>query len=142
MIVADRHIRIGTDVQSIAEVEASIAQFGDRYVRRIFTDHEVAACGGITTLAAPGLAARFAAKEATIKLLRPTTLVPAWRSIELRTRPGGAVEVCLHDEAADLAREARLGELSVSLSHGAGVGMATVVALAEPPRTPLTTRES
>lgn len=142
MTVADRNIRIGTDVQSIAEVEASIALFGHRYIRRIFTDHEVAACGGITTLAAPGLAARFAAKEATIKLLRPTDVVPGWRSIELRKRHDGAVDVCLHDEAADMAREARLGELSVSLSHGAGVGMATVVALTEPLLTQLTTRES
>ena len=123
-------VRVGTDVESIAEVAASLAQFGDRYLSRLFTADEVAACDPTTPAAASGLAARFAAKEAVIKLLSPATMVPRWRSIEIRTAPNGSPSVALHDEAAQLAREQGIGPLSVSLSHGAGIGTATVVALA------------
>lgn len=123
------HVRVGTDVQAIAEVESSLARFGARYTHRLFTEHEVSSCGGVSLAAASGLAARFAAKEATIKVLRPTDIVPRWRSIEVRRQPEGWVELHLFDEAAELAESEHIGELSVSLSHGAGIGTATVVAL-------------
>jgi phosphopantetheinyl transferase (holo-ACP synthase) len=58
-------------------------------------------------------------------------VVPRWRSIEVRTSPNGAPSLVLHDEAAELARQRRIGSMSVSLSHGAGVGTATVVALGQ-----------
>jgi holo-[acyl-carrier protein] synthase len=121
-------VLVGTDVESIDEVAQSLIRFGDRYARRLFTAHEIESCGGVCMAAAPGLAARFAAKEATLKLLRPTVTVPGWRSIEVRRQDGGWVELKLTGEAADLARATGLQEFAVSLSHGAGVGMATVVA--------------
>lgn len=118
-------VRVGTDVEAIADVAAALDRWGARYTRRLFTDVEIAECHD----AAPRLAARFAAKEATIKLLSPDDVVPQWRSIEVRTASSGAPTVVLHDEAADLARQRGIGPISVSLSHGAGVGTATVVAL-------------
>ena len=123
-------VRVGTDVESIADVAAALAQFGDRYLSRLFTADELAACGPITPAAAPRLAARFAAKEAVIKVLSPVDRVPRWRSIEIRNAPNGSPSVALHEEAAQLAQEQGIGPLSVSLSHGAGIGTATVVALA------------
>src|SRR5882724_396454 len=120
-------VRVGTDVEAIADVAAAMDRWGERYARRLFTDLERADCGG----SAPRLTARFAAKEATMKLLTPDAVVPRWRSIEVRTTASGAPLVVLHDEAAELARRRRLGPISVSLSHGAGIGTATVVALAE-----------
>jgi len=120
-------IRVGTDVEAITEVAAALDRWGRRYSQRLFTDGELAECGN----AAPRLAARFAAKEATIKVLAPDDVVPRWRSIEVRTSAGGAPSLVLHDEAAVLARQRGIGPMSVSLSHGAGIGTATVVALAE-----------
>jgi holo-[acyl-carrier protein] synthase len=94
----------------------------------LFTVAERAECGD----AAARLTARFAAKEAVLKLLAPDDdMIPRWCSIELRTAPNGAPSLLLHDEAAELARRRRLGPMSVSLSHGAGIGTATVVALTE-----------
>lgn len=120
---------VGTDIQSIEEVADSIVRFGSRYATRLFTDHEIDSCGGVNTSAAPGLTARFAAKEATMKVLRPTERIPRWRSIEVCRQPGGWVEIALHAEAAELARERRISDMSVSLSHGGDVGTATVVAV-------------
>ncbi len=37
-------LRVGLDLTSVAEVEDSVARFGDRYVRRIFTNHEIESC--------------------------------------------------------------------------------------------------
>ena len=120
-------VRVGTDVEAIADVAAALDRWGERYAQRLFTDAERAECGG----SAARLTARFAAKEATMKLLTPDDVIPRWRSIEVRTTASGAPLVVLHDEAADLARRRRLGPMSVSLSHGAGIGTATVVALTE-----------
>lgn len=120
-------VRVGTDVEAIADVEAALQRWGRRYARRLFTESEWVECGG----AAPRLTARFAAKEAAIKMLAPDDFALSWRSIEVRTAANGAPSLLLHDEAAALARRRRLGPISVSLSHGAGVGMATVVALAK-----------
>jgi holo-[acyl-carrier protein] synthase len=123
-------VRVGTDVESIAEVAASLKQYGERYANRLYTEYEIAACGGATVAAAPRLAARFAAKEAVLKLLRPKDLVPGWRSIEIRTDDFGAPSVHLSEEAAELAQLQGIGPMSISMSHGAGIGTATVVAMA------------
>jgi holo-[acyl-carrier protein] synthase len=122
-------VRVGTDVESIDDVRASIERFGARYADRIFTPHELACCGGATPLAAAGLAARFAAKEAVIKLLQPQAVIPTWRSIEVQRLPGGATQVALSDDAATLARRAGITAISLSMSHGAGIGTATAVAI-------------
>ena len=121
-------LRVGTDVQSVGEVAALLERYGARYTRRLFTEHELATSGS-QPRSAERLAARFAAKEAVIKLLAPTRTVPPWRSIEVRTASSGAPSIELHDEAAELARERGVGAISVSLTHGAGVGMATAVSL-------------
>lgn len=123
-------VRVGTDVQPVSEVAESLKRYGDRYTRRLFTDAEVAAAGGLSAAAAPRLAARFAAKEAVLKLLSPTEIVPPWRSIEIRTAENGAPALHLIGEAAELAAQLRLGEIALSMTHGAGIAAATVVALA------------
>ena len=48
-------------------------------------------------------AARFAAKEAALKALRPDTTAIDWRSIEVRRHASGWCDVVLHGEAAALA---------------------------------------
>jgi len=83
-------VRVGTDVEAIADVAAALDRWGERYARRLFTTAERAECGG----AAARLTARFAAKEAAIKVLAPDDLVPRWRSIEVRTSASGAPASC------------------------------------------------
>ena len=117
-------IRVGTDLTRVADVAASIACFGDRYLRRLFTEHELASTG-----AAPErLAARFAAKEATVKVLRPAGAQPDWRSIEVRRDEVGACHLRLSGTAAAMARAAGITELAVSLTHEHDLAAAVVVA--------------
>ena len=120
-------IRVGTDLVMVGQVADSIACFGDRYLRRVYTEHEIDSCGG----ASAGLAARFAAKEAALKVLRPTGYRPQWRSLEVRRHDGGWCSMSLSGYAAELATQAGLGELAVSLTHEEGIAGAVVVALCQ-----------
>jgi holo-[acyl-carrier protein] synthase len=122
------------DLVSVEEVAASVDHFGDRYVTRVFTPHEIETCRiterpaeGRAGYAVESLAARFAAKEAVVKVLRPVEMQPDWRSIEIHRMTGGWCEIRLSGQAAELAAEAGIGELTVSLSHEASVAGAVVV---------------
>lgn len=121
-------ILVGTDIQPIDEVATSMLQFGERYTRRIFTDHEIECCGENPIAAATGLAARFAAKEAVLKILDSTSSVPPWTSIEVQREARGAPKIVLRFEAADLAHNQGIENISLSLSHGGGIACAVVVA--------------
>ncbi len=59
---------IGNDLVDIRRIESSLERFGDRFVRRIFTETEQKRSEGRATRAA-SYAKRFAAKEACAKAL-------------------------------------------------------------------------
>ena len=122
-------LRVGVDLVRVADVAESLARFGDRYAARVFTPDEREYCRSDATQTAQRYAARFAAKEATLKVLRPACDDGvALQSIEIRRVTSGACEVHLHGEALTLARRAGIAELSVSMSHEDEYATATVVA--------------
>jgi holo-[acyl-carrier protein] synthase len=126
-------LRVGIDVTSVAEVAESVERFGHRYVHRIFTPHEVACSrrpgpgGGPSTYAIDSLAARFAAKEAVVKVLRPTGHRPEWRAIEVYRAPTGWTEIRLSGSAARLASRTGIGQMALSLTHQGSLAAAVVV---------------
>ena len=77
---------------------------------------------------APHLAARFAAKEATIKALRVDGAQPPWTSMEVRRHQSGWCEMHLSGKAARLAKTRGINQLAVSLSHEGDLAIAVVVA--------------
>ena len=165
-------LRVGIDLVSVSDVPASVERFGDQYVRRIFTPHEVDYCRGggrgeepvpaaetaptprpsrrqrpsdardrptPETVPTPSpcysyesLAARFAAKEATVKVLRPVGARPDWRDIEVHRSSDGWTEIRLFGKAAVLAAEAGIDELAVSLTHEGSTAAAVVVGVCRP----------
>jgi holo-[acyl-carrier protein] synthase len=126
-------LRVGVDLVPVADVAASVERLGHRYLYRVFTPHE-RACA--RTAAGPlrdgysmeSLAARFAAKEAAVKVLRPTGARPEWRSIEVHRVGGGWCELRLSGLAASLAAEAGITTLAVSVTHESMMAAACVVA--------------
>ncbi len=135
------NVRVGVDLVSVEDVRCSAEQFGSRYLARVFTSHELGCCPGDVSLAAPGLAARFAAKEATIKVLRVVGAQPEWLSMEVWRNEGGWCEMRLSGAAARLAEEARIKDMAVSLSHEGGMAAAVVVAICEPAEGPTDGRQ-
>lgn len=126
-------LRVGIDIVSVDEIANSIERFGDSYLQRVFTPHELQTCIGAAEVRASRLAARFAAKEAVMKVLRPDDHTPAWREIEVWRHEFGWCEIRLHGSAATLADRAGLGDLAVSITHDKGVAAAVVVTAAADP---------
>jgi holo-[acyl-carrier protein] synthase len=124
-------IRVGSDVLSVQQVTESVARFGDRYLMRVFTEHELSSADGSPLVRAARLAARFAAKEATIKVLRPVDYQPDWRSIEVQRHAGGWCTMALSGHASDLAEQAGITDMAVSLTHEGDLAAAVVVALCQ-----------
>jgi holo-[acyl-carrier protein] synthase len=104
--------------------------FGPRYLELVFTPHELECSNGAGWVQAQSLAARFAAKEATMKVLRPglDDIVP-WISIEIWRSASGWCEVILTGEAEMLATQNAVSDLAVSFSHEGQCATAVVVAM-------------
>jgi len=99
-------LRVGTDLVFIDTVRESIEAHAEHYLERVYTDREVEDCRGSNGIDPERLAARFAAKEATLKVLRPRDQGIPWNSIEVRRDPSGWVELELSGPAAALAADA------------------------------------
>jgi holo-[acyl-carrier protein] synthase len=125
-------VRVGADIVRVGDVARSIETFGDRYLTRLFTEHELQSCAGAPLVMASGLAARFAAKEATIKVLRPPVNSPPWRTIEVRRHESGWCEISLTGDAARLAADGSITSMAVSMTHEGDVAAAVVVAIGAP----------
>jgi holo-[acyl-carrier protein] synthase len=121
-------VRVGVDLVSITEVQRSVETFGDGYLDRLFSAHERASCVGDARTIAAGLAARFAAKEAAIKVLRPEGAAGLWRSIEVVRAESGACDLRFTGEAAVLAKDAGIETVAVSLAHEHDMAVAVVLA--------------
>jgi holo-[acyl-carrier protein] synthase len=122
-------VRVGCDLVRVAAVADSLAAFGERYLRRIFTAQEALDCrAGRTRISVESLAARFAAKEAALKVLRPDRHWFDWRTLEVVKAPQGWVRLHLHGLAATAAAAQGLDGFSLSFSHEGGYAMAVVMA--------------
>ena len=126
-------LRVGFDLVQISRIADSITQFGDIFKRRLFTQGELDYAHRSEGLCAERLAARFAAKEATIKALKLGNTGIGWREIEVRRLHDGDCEVALHGRVAQLARSMRVAQIGLSLSHEGDYAGAMVTVLFSPP---------
>jgi holo-[acyl-carrier protein] synthase len=122
-------LEAGVDLVEIPRVERLVRRYGERFRTRVYTDQEWTDCAG----RAESLAARFAAKEATIKALGSPAA--ALHEIEVVRRPGSRPRIRLRGRAARVARELGVRQLALSLSHGQEHAVAVVVLIrgGEPP---------
>lgn len=114
------------DLVDIAGVALSVRRLGERHLRRVFTDHELSCCTGPPDVVATALAVRFAAKEATLKILGPVETRPDWLNIEVVRLPSGLCRLRLRGAAARIALERELGPFALSMTHEAGLAAAVV----------------
>ncbi len=125
-------IRVGVDLCATADVARAVEHFGDRYLQRLYTPAELAYCEAGGSQRFERLAARFAAKEATLKALRPADDGVNWQSIEVHHQAAGWCEVRLSGALADLARREGVQGLALSVTHEQGLAAAVVVAQVSP----------
>jgi holo-[acyl-carrier protein] synthase len=117
----------GIDLVEIERIHASVERFGQRFLDRIFTPAEQAYCLR-KRKSAESLAARFAAKEAAAKALGTgISRGINWLEIEVFREPSGRPTLQFHGRAAEIAAGLGVAHVSVSLTHGADLAMATVI---------------
>lgn len=125
-------IRVGIDLVFADSIRESLTAHGEHYLTRVYTPGEVSDCTSGATVDADRLAARFAAKEATLKVLRVHDEPVAWCDIEVQRNPSGWVKLSLTGAAADLAERHGIAQLSLSLTHERGAAAAVVIAEIDP----------
>ena len=115
---------LGLDLCSVERVRRILeGRYGHRFVDRVYTEAEQAACESRADPAA-AFAARFAAKEALIKALgAPAGL--RFREMEV-VREVGAPTFRLSGQARAEVNHRRV-EILLSLTHDAGIAAATVI---------------
>ena len=121
-------VYVGIDLVAVEQIRESIARYGDQFLDRVYTAAELEASNG----SASRLAARFAAKEATMKALGRNDEGVGWRSIEVVGSGHGRLSVRLRDGAAALAADRGVTKLSVSLTRRRGNAAAVVLAETNP----------
>jgi KDO2-lipid IV(A) lauroyltransferase len=123
-------IRCGIDSVEIARVERLLADTPDGEITKLFTRRELADAGqGAGRVAS--LAARYAAKEACLKLfpkeLAAGRIEPADFSVE---RDGyGAPRIAFSAHAREVLDQARIADVAVSLTHDRTSASAVTLAL-------------
>ena len=121
---------IGIDATDIPRVAAMVAKHGDRFLRRVFTDGEIAYCTRHRD-PAPHLAGRFAAKEAAMKALGTGHAHGVlWTDVEV-VRDDGPPRLLLHGAAAARAAVLRVHQSLLTISHAEAIAVAQVLLIGE-----------
>ena len=117
----------GIDIIEVKRIAQSFEKFGERFLKRILRQNEIAYC--LThRLPAPHLAARFAAKEAVSKAFG--TGIGAqlgWQDIEVGRHDSGEPFVILHDGGLKLLSTRKGRMVHLSLSHTSEYAAATAI---------------
>ena len=119
-------LAIGMDLVAVRDVEESLARFGSRYVERVYTRAESAAAREGTH--AIRLAALFAAKEATFKVLEAHGEAIGWTNIEIDICARHGTSVKLHGAAAAAAQRGGIDTVDVSVAQCDGYAAAIALA--------------
>jgi holo-[acyl-carrier protein] synthase len=119
---------IGVGIDAV-DVERFRTVLGRRrgFVERVFTAAERAEAAARHD-PVPGLAARFAAKEAVMKSLSVGLGAFDFADVEVVRGDGGAPALSVTGRAATLAEARAVGGWYISLTHTAAVAMAVAVA--------------
>lgn len=124
-------LRVGLDLVAVSTVAESLrGPHREHYLERVYTEREVDACRGPSGRVEPEhLAARFAAKEATIKALPGAGEGVRLTQIEVVRDEAGGVSLALSGRPAELLAEAGGTTAALSLTHEGGFA-AAIVAIA------------
>src|SRR5436305_12787322 len=108
---------IGVDLIEVERIQHSLDRFGERFMKRVFTDGEIAYCQSMK-YPARHFAARFAAKEAVAKAFG-TGIGKAmgWRDIDIHKKRSGEPFIDLGGSGKSLADERNIRAVWISLSH-------------------------
>jgi holo-[acyl-carrier protein] synthase len=120
-------VGLGVDMEEISRLDEVIKRHGNIFLERIFTPAEIAYCQRHRD-PVERYAARFAAKEATMKALGTGWGKGVrWRDIEVTRMPGGRPTIVLHGIAREHAERMGARHVSLSITHSGNFALAEVI---------------
>src|SRR5687767_15309769 len=121
---------LGFDATDIPRIAATFERYGDRFLRRVFTDGEIAYCTRRHN-PVPHLAGRFASKEAAMKALGTGhSRGVLWKDVEV-VRVSGPPSIHFHGEAARVAERMQARRSLLTITHSDTLAMAQVLLLSD-----------
>ena len=121
----------GIDVIEVDRIERALTRpaTGERFRARVFTSGEVKYCESRGRPRYQSYAARFAAKEATMKALGTGwNRNVGWQDIEVVRPRGSRPTIKLWGKAAEFAGRRQISGFQLSISHSAVHAIAHVIA--------------
>lgn len=109
--------KVGSDICSIKRVEDVYAKFGEKFLDRVLTDGEKAYVMSRPRDFLSRVAARFAAKEATSKVLGTGFVGVGFKEIEVVRLSSGAPTIKLSGRAKNVAAKLGLTNFELTMSH-------------------------
>jgi len=118
---------LGIDISEVNRIEAAITRHGAAFLKRVFTPAEIAYCERHRNRF-ERYAARFAAKEATMKALGTGwTCGVRWVDIEVTRLPTGQPTMALYGATREHAERLGVGHISLSITHSGNIAFAEVI---------------
>jgi holo-[acyl-carrier protein] synthase len=124
---------LGTDICEINRIQVMYSKYGDRFLKKTFTDDEIKYCLAKSHHTIQRLAVRFSVKEAASKALRVGLNKLGWdkgiywKDVELIRYPNGNVGLKLSGKASVFEKELGIKNWTVSVSHSKSNAIATVI---------------
>jgi holo-[acyl-carrier protein] synthase len=117
----------GVDIAEVPRIRQTIERFGDRFLRRIFTEGEIRYCER-KARRFESYAARFAAKEAGMKALGTGwSRGVRWRDIEVVRPRGQRPTIQFHGQASAIAATLGTNNIALSITHTSEEALAHVI---------------
>jgi holo-[acyl-carrier protein] synthase len=124
-------IGTGIDVIEVARIERALTNSvtGERFRNRVFTADEISYCESRGKGRYQSYAARFAAKEATMKAMGTGwNRNVGWSEIEVVRERGKAPTIALHGKSAAFAGRKNIARFHLSLTHTVDQAIAHAIA--------------
>ncbi len=127
------NVYVGTDIIEVDRIKSSIADYGDKFINKVFTKEEIQYCEGKSDVKYQHYAARFAAKEAAFKaissLLKNEYSI-SWKNIQIINEKTGKPKIYFIDLDEKVENEMKqVKSIDVSLSHLKEYAIANVTAI-------------
>ncbi|MBI1846752.1 MAG: holo-ACP synthase [Candidatus Rokubacteria bacterium] len=124
---------IGVDLVNIPRMRLVLQRWEDRFVRRVFTEGEIAYCRARRD-PVQHFAARFAAKEAGLKALGTgLRLGIRWRELEVRRERGQAPTLILSGRCREISLARGGRRMLLALTHDGDYAMAQAMLVDDEP---------
>ncbi len=121
---------VGTEIIECVRIAKMIERHGEMFLERVYTDGEIAYCSGGAS-ATQLYAARWVAKEATLKAIGGRSQGIRWNEIEVRVEHGRSPTILLTGRAAGWAEQNGVEHLQLSLGSCRTHATAFVIALTD-----------